>query len=70
MWEEIVEKTVDIEAKASLQPLSRKREIDFKCPKSYRSIKKDKDEANLEYRDRDKTKSYNPFPANTSQLQT
>ena len=31
-WDEVVEKIVDAEAKASLQLYSRTREINFKCP--------------------------------------
>ncbi len=72
MWEEEVEKVVDVEVKTSLQPPSGIREIDFRCPKSYRpSIKKNKNNTNWEHRDRDKdkAKSHNPFSAN-SQPQT
>ncbi len=65
-----MEKAVDVEAKASLQPFSGIKEIDSSCPKGYRPTKKDKDEANREHRDGDKTKStHNPSPANTSQPQ-
>ncbi len=73
-WEEVVEKAVNAEAKASLQPPSGTREIDSRCPKGFRpSVKKDKDEANREHRDRDKDKDkakpHNPSSAN-SQPQT
>ncbi len=35
MWEEVVEKAGDVEAKANLQPPFNIREIDSRCPKSY-----------------------------------
>lgn len=69
MWEEVMEKTVDAESKASLQPLSGIREIDSRCSKSYRlSSKKEKDEVSREHRDedKDKVKSHNPLSTNTS----
>lgn len=59
-----------VEAKASLQPLSETREIDFRWPKSYRqSVKKDNQETTGDYRDRDKDKAkpHNTFPTNQSQ---
>ena len=43
-WEEAIEKAVDAEAKALLQPPSGTREIDAKCLRGYRPAKKeDKD---------------------------
>ena len=38
-WDEVVEKAVDAEAKASLQLPSRTREIDFRCPRDERPSK-------------------------------
>ncbi len=65
----MVEKTVDIEAKVSLQPVSRIRKIDSKCPKGYRHIKNNK--SSWDYRDGDMAKfSYNSPLANASQPQT
>ena len=66
----MVEKAGDVEAKANLQPPFYVREIDTKYPKGYRpSVKKDKKDANREYRDevskgKDKAKSHTPFSAN------
>ncbi len=60
----MVKKTIDVEAKTSLQILSGTREINYKYLKGYRpSVKKDKSKATWEYqnRDKDKTKSHNPF---------
>ncbi len=69
----MVEKTVDVEVKAKLQPPSRTREIDFKCSRGYKSlVKKDKDDANREHRDgtpKDKTKSQNFSSTNQHQTQ-
>ncbi len=46
VWDKVIEKTVNVEAKANLQPPSGTREIDTRCPKRYRSlVKKDKDNA-------------------------
>lgn len=42
LWEEIVEITVNIEAKTSLQPSLGIRVIDSRCPKGYSPTKKDK----------------------------
>ncbi len=72
MWEEVIEKAVNIEAKINLQPPSKIKQITSWCPKSYRPlVKKDKNDANREHRNRnkDKAKFSNPLPAN-SQLQT
>ena len=38
----MVKKTVDVEAKASLQSPSKTREIDSRCPKDHRPAKKTK----------------------------
>lgn len=35
-WDELVEKTIDAEAKASLQPPSMLRELDHRCPRGNR----------------------------------
>ena len=40
-WEEAVEKAVNAEAKALLQPSSSTREIDSKCPRGNRPAKKE-----------------------------
>lgn len=70
MWDQVVEKAVDEEVKTDLQPPSRTKEINSRCPKRHRpSAKKHKDDANWKYRDgdkdKDKTKSHNPFFANS-----
>ncbi len=62
MWKEVVEKAIDIELEANLQPFCGTKEIDSRCPKDYRpSAKKYKDKAIREYWDRnkDKAKSHN-----------
>ena len=69
---EIVEKSIDIKTKVSLQPLFRTREIDFRYPKNDRpSAKKEKDIANQEYqnrnKDKHKAKSQNLLFANRNQ---
>ena len=52
MWEKVVKKAVDVEAKASLQPSFETREIDSRCPKRYKPlVYKDKDDAYWEQRD-------------------
>ena len=75
LWEKIIEKAVNTEVKASLQPLFETKEINSKYSKGYKlSAKKKKDEASQEYqdgnKDKNKAKSYNLLPANTSQPQT
>ena len=40
-WDEVVEKAVDAEAKASLQLYSKIREMDFKCPQGKQLVKTD-----------------------------
>ncbi len=68
MWDEIIEKAVNAEVKTSLQPLSRTKEIDFRYPKSYKpSVKRDKDKANREYQNGNKTKPHYLSLTNTSQ---
>ena len=58
-WDEVVEKAVDAEAKASLQLYSRTRKIDFKCPRGKRLVKTD----NLS-KPKKKTKFFHTFSAN------
>ncbi len=66
----MVEKAVNIKIKVSFQPLSKIKEIDFRCLKGYRLIKKNKDKVNWEHWDGDKTKStHNPSSVNISQPQ-
>ena len=71
----VVEKAVNAEAKAGLQPHSMIKEIDSRYPKKYRPlVKKDKDDAYQEHRnkvfnkDKKKAKSHPSFSAN--QLET
>lgn len=67
----MVEKAVDIEAKTSLQPPFETKEIDSRCPKSYKLlVKKDKDKTHQEHRNGNKTKLHNLFLTNTNQPQT
>ncbi len=72
----MVEKPVNTEAKAGLQPPPGTREINARCSKRYRSsVKKDKDNAYQEHRDeasnkdKDTVKSHNSFSANQPQTQ-
>ena len=74
MWDEVVEKTGDREAKVNLKPSFYIKKIDFKCRKCYcLLIKKDKENANREHhnkafnKDKEEAKSYNHFFANQSQ---
>lgn len=61
----MLEKVVDIEAKASLQPPSEIREIDSRYSKGYKLAKNDQDKTNQEHRNRNKNKStQNPTSAN------
>ncbi len=76
VWDKVVEKAVNIEAKANLQPLSGTKEIDFRCSKRYKpSVKKDKDNAYQEHRNevfnknKNKAKSHNSSSANQPQTQ-
>ncbi len=63
-WEEVVEKTGEVEAKANLQSPFYVRDIDAKGPKSYRPLaKKDKEDTyrelyNESSKDKDKIKSH------------
>ena len=59
-WDEIVNKTVDAKAKASLQALSGIREMDFRCPRGQRPTNKD-DKDSKDYK---KNKSSQNPPAN------
>ncbi len=63
----MVEKAVDVEAKANLQPFFGTREIDFRRLKGYRLlVKKDKDDAYRKHhnevsnKENEKAKSNNP----------
>ena len=61
-WDEVVDKTVDTKAKASLQALSGIREMDSRCLRGQRPTKKeDKDS-----RDYEKNKSSQNPPTNAS----
>ncbi len=71
-----LEKAVDAEVKANLQPPFGTRKIDSRYPKGYRSlIKKDKNDAYWKHcdeasnKDKEKAKSYNPSFANQPQTQ-
>ncbi len=73
----MVEKAVDVEAKGNLQPSSKTREIDSRCPKGYSPLfKKNKDNAYWEhhnevsYKDKEKAKSHNPSSTNQPETQT
>ena len=76
MWEEVVEKAVNVEAKAGLKPHSIVQEIDSRCSKGHRpSVKKNKDDTYQEHRnkasnkDKKKAKSYPLSFANQPQTQ-
>lgn len=62
IWEKVIEKAIDIEAKASLQPFCKTRKIDSSCFKGY-------SKANWMYWDgnKDKAKPHNLSLANTNQ---
>lgn len=65
LWEKVMEKVVNIKAKTSLQPLLRIKEIDSRCPKSYKSTAKDK--SSQDYWNRNNAKSsHNSPPINAS----
>ncbi len=70
MWEEIVEKTDDTEAKANLQPPIYVMEIDSRCSKDHCPlVKKDKKDTYRKpcdetSKDKDKAKSHNSSSAN------
>lgn len=67
----MIKKTINVEAKASLQPPLEIREINVKCPKSYRLTKKNKfSQDQQDYWDKNKAKSsYNSLLVNSSQSQ-
>lgn len=70
LWEKVIKNTIDVEAKTSLQLLSKIKKINSKYPKSYKLAKKD--ETNQDYwKNRDKNKFTQNFtPANnTNQFQ-
>ena len=68
-WDKVIEKTIDVEAKASLQLSSETREIDPKYPKNRPLVKKDKNKTYWEHhkeasnKDKDKVKSHNSSSA-------
>ncbi len=68
MWDKVIKKIVNIEAKANLQPASGTRKINSKCQKDYKPlVKKDKDNVNWEYRNKtlkNKAKSHNSSSVN------
>ena len=71
----MVKKTVDVKAKASLQPHSMIREIDSKYPKKHKPLVKiDKDDTYWEHcnetsKDKEKAKSHLLSSANQPQTQ-
>ncbi len=66
LWEEVVKKVINVKVKASFQLPSGIREINSRYPKGYRLTKKNKDKANWEHQNGDKTKSHNLSLANIS----
>ncbi len=74
MWDKVVEKAVNEEAKARIQSPSKTKKIDSRYPKSYWSLdKKNKDDANQEHRDKvfkdkKKAKSHNSSFDNQPQI--
>ena len=72
LWEEVVEKAGDAEAKANLQPPSYVWEIDVRSPKNYRlSSKKNKENIQRQHHNEaPKNKGKSQIPATTNQLQT
>ncbi len=74
VWEEVVGKASDVEAKANLQPPFYVRNIDTRCPKGHRlSVRKDKKDTYWGSHDgvsnKDKAKSNSSASANQSQTQ-
>ena len=76
MWDKIIEKAVNIEAKTSLQLPFGTKKINSKYPKGYRPlVKKNKDNTSWEYcneafnKDKNKAKSHNSSFANQFQIQ-
>ena len=61
-WDEVVDKTVDVEAKASFQALSGTKEMDSRYSRGQQPTKKDDKDS----RDYEKNKSSQNPPANTS----
>lgn len=49
LWDKVVERAINVKVKASFQLPSRIIEIDFKCPKGYKSTKQEKDKTNWEH---------------------
>lgn len=75
MWKKVIEKAVNIKAKANLQLLSEIKEIDSRCLKSYKPLdKKEKNKACQKHYDRNKdkikAKSHNALFTYPSQPQT
>ncbi len=72
-WEEVVEKSGNVETKANLQPPFYVRDINIRCPKGHRlSAKKDKEHTYWEPRNevsKDKAKSNSSASANQPQTQ-
>ncbi len=67
MWEEVIEKANDVEAKANLQPTFYIRNIDSRCPKGYRLLaKKDKEDHYWERRDEASNKDKDKAKSNSS----
>lgn len=65
MWEKVIEKAIDIKAKASFQLPLKIKKINSKYPKDYRPAKKDK--INWDHWDEDKNKSIqNPILTNNT----
>ena len=63
MWEEVIEKAGDVEAKANLQPLFYVCEIDFRSPQDHRLLSK-KDQKNTQQ------EHHNEAPKKKAQSQT
>lgn len=71
LWKEVIETTVNAEAKTSLQLSSGTRKINCRYSKIYKPLaKKDKDKATWEYWDEEKAKPHNLSLTNISQPQT
>ena len=51
----MIKKAINIKTKASLQLFSRIKKIDFEYPKSYKPVKKKKDKANWDYKNKNKS---------------
>ncbi len=74
MWDKVIEKAINTEAKANLQLPFEMIEINSRCLRGYRpTVKKDKDNINREHRDETpkfKARFHNSFSANQPQTQT